>query len=86
MKNNAGQLAGPKESFGPFHRYAVAPVHSRFGGVHWFVWDAEQEDEVTGGPKVIRIEDSKKKALDGMDTMGYGIKWDENEPIKYDAH
>lgn len=73
--NNAGQLAAPKEFFGPYHRYAVAPVHSRFGGVAWFVWDAEQEDEVTGSPAVIRIAETKAEALDGMDTMGSGIKY-----------
>lgn len=72
----AGQIVGPKECFGPFHRYAVAPVQSRFGGdPWWFVWDAEQTDEVTGGPLVIRIEPTKALALKGMDTMGSGIEY-----------
>jgi len=37
----AGSLAAPKQFFGEFRRYAVAPVHTRFDAVEWFVWDAD---------------------------------------------
>ena len=36
-----GALAAPKQRFGDSGRYAVAPVHTRFDAVEWFVWDAE---------------------------------------------
>ena len=49
-----GQLAAPKVLFGDQKRYAVAPVHTRFAAVQFFIWDADTIDPVTGGPDVIR--------------------------------
>lgn len=69
MKNDpkrAGQLAAKKELFGGYSRYAVAPVHTRFNAVEWFVWDAEKIDLVTGGPDVIRQAQTKAEALAGL--------------------
>jgi hypothetical protein len=43
-----GELAAPKRLFGEFSRYAVAPIHTRFGAVEWFVWDAHTYDEGGG--------------------------------------
>ena len=64
LPSMAGKVAARKVLFGECSRYAVAPVHSRFGSVQWFVWDAE-EDALTGLPKVIRQEDSLKGAVSG---------------------
>lgn len=50
----AGQLVAKKATFGDLSRFAVAPVHTRFDAVEWFVWDADQTDPVTDGPVVIR--------------------------------
>lgn len=61
-----GQLAARKETFGPFHRYAVAPVHTRFDELQWFVWDAEVPDE-EGRPSVIRQEFSREAAVEGLE-------------------
>ena len=69
MKNDpkrAGQLAAARELFGPYHRYSIAPVHSRFGELIWFVWDSEIKDEVTGASAVIRQEPSREAALESM--------------------
>jgi hypothetical protein len=63
-----GQLAAKKELFGPYSRYAIAPVHTRFDAVEWFVWDAftrEREDSTL--PAVIRQEPTKEAALAGLD-------------------
>ena len=38
-----GSPAAPKEYFGDWNRYAIAPVHTRFDAVMWFVWDAEHD-------------------------------------------
>jgi len=62
----AGQLAAKKELFGGYSRYAVAPIHTRFDAVEWFVWDAEKIDPVTGGPDVIRQAQTKSEALAGL--------------------
>lgn len=62
----AGSLAARKEFFGPFSRYAVAPVNDRWGGVSWFVWDAEVADDFTGGPAVIRQAGTKEEAVAGL--------------------
>ena len=35
-----GQPAARKQFFGHCSRFAVAPVHTRFDAVEWFVWDA----------------------------------------------
>jgi len=64
--SKAGQLCAPKRTFGPLRRYAFAPVHTRFGAVQWFVWDAETVDPVIDGPAIIRQEDTLTAALDGL--------------------
>jgi hypothetical protein len=61
-----GQLAAPKQLFGDCSRYAVAPVHSRFDAIQWFVWDAETNCPDTGLPEVIRIEPTLSQALQGL--------------------
>ena len=64
--NLAGLPAGTKAMFGPFHRYAVYPVHTRFGAVQWFVEDAELTDELTGLPSIIRQESTREAAMEGL--------------------
>jgi hypothetical protein len=61
-----GQLAARKQMFGDCSRYAVAPVHTRFDAVQWFVWDAETNCPDTGRPEVIRIEPTLAQALHGL--------------------
>ena len=65
----AGQFAARKVMFGEFNRYAVAPVHTRFNAVQWFVWDSEAPKlrKSDAGPVVIRQEASLKAALKGLD-------------------
>lgn len=58
-----GSLAARKVTFGDMSRYAVAPVHSRFGGVSWFVWDADVEAD---GPAIIRQAETLVGALAGL--------------------
>jgi hypothetical protein len=62
-----GQLAARKQLFGDCSRYAVAPVHTRFDAVQWFVWDAEIACADTGLPEVIRQADTLAQALQGID-------------------
>ena len=62
----AGTLAGRKLTFGDLNRYALAPVHTRFDSVSWFVWDSEVADPVTGFAGVIRQADTKEEALVGF--------------------
>lgn len=71
--NKRGELAGPKQLFGPRKRYAIAPVHSRFDRVAWFVWDAEspdylaERDPVMGyQPAVIRVAATREDATEGL--------------------
>lgn len=64
----AGQIAKRKALFGDCSRYAVAPVHTRFDAVQWFVWDADNMDALTGKPSVIRQEDSLEAVM--RDFMG----------------
>ena len=61
-----GQVAAPKVLFGEFSRYAVAPIHTRFGSVVWFVWDAEKPLEETHMADVIRQEASFEDAVKGL--------------------
>ncbi len=61
-----GELAARKQMFGDCSRYAVAPVHTRFDAVQWFVWDAETNCPDTGRPEVIRIEPTLAQALHGL--------------------
>jgi hypothetical protein len=66
MKNNpnlAGQLASKKVLFGGYSRFAIAPVHTRFDDVEWFVWDANHIDPLTKLPSVIAQEPTKEQAL-----------------------
>lgn len=60
-----GQPAAPKQ-FWDDHRFAVAPVHTRFDRVAWFVWDAEAEASDLSHAEVIRIEDTLEAALAGL--------------------
>jgi hypothetical protein len=61
-----GQLAAPKQLFGDCSRYAVAPVHTRFDAVQWFVWDAEVMCSETGLPEVIRMEPTLAQAIENI--------------------
>lgn len=66
--SRAGELAARKILFGEFRRYAVAPIHTRFDAVSWFVWDAHVPDEECGGiPSVIRQADTKEEAMSGLE-------------------
>lgn len=62
-----GELAARKQLFGDCSRYAIAPVHTRFGAVQWFVWDAELTCRKTGLPEVIRQTATLEEALQGID-------------------
>lgn len=66
----AGQLAGKKMLFGDCSRYAVAPIHTRFNNLTWFVWDAEaisDSDLAQNHPvPVIRQEESFEAAVAGL--------------------
>jgi len=58
----AGCLASRPFNHGPFGRYRIAAVHTRFDAVEWFVWDAETPDE-DGYATVVRQEPTKEAAL-----------------------
>lgn len=62
----AGQLAARKELFGDYSRYAIAPIHTRFDKVEWFVWDADVVDPLTNKAGVIRQASTKEEALTGL--------------------
>jgi hypothetical protein len=66
----AGQLAARKRLLGATgeagSRYAVAPVHTRFDAVEWFVWAADVTDPVTGLAEVIRQAASEAEAIAGL--------------------
>lgn len=67
-KNNPakrGQLADKKRLFGGYSRYAVAPVHTRFDAVQWFVWDAQALDDANRA-QVVRQESTLQDALRGL--------------------
>ena len=61
-----GSLAAPKQFFGEFRRYAVAPVHTRFDAVEWFVWDAEHPLSTMQRAEVIRQAATLDEALRGL--------------------
>lgn len=42
-----------RRTFGPCSRYCLQHSVTRLGTDHYFILDAEREDEVTGGPAVI---------------------------------
>lgn len=60
-----GQTAARKQLFGDNSRYAVAPIHTRFDAVEWFVWDADRLDK-QGIPEVIRQAATLDEALRGL--------------------
>ena len=66
--NFAGQPAAAKRFFGDNSRYAIAPVHTRFDDIAWFVWDAEAECDEPYIAETIRICDTKEEALKGFET------------------
>lgn len=61
-----GEPAARKRFFGPNRRYAVAPVHTRFDAVEWFVWDAEHKLSDMNHAEVIRQESSLDAAIAGL--------------------
>jgi len=68
-----GELAADKQFIGKDYRYAVAPVHTRFNSIVWFVWDADIHDPIYdrdlimgGGPAVIRQANTLEAALAGL--------------------
>ena len=62
---DAGKLAHHKLLFGEANRYAIAPVHTRFDAVQWFVWDAETPD-LDGNPTIIRQNNKFEDAIAGL--------------------
>jgi hypothetical protein len=60
-----GQPAARKQLFGDCSRYAVAPIHTRFDAIEWFVWDADRLDK-QGAPEVIRQAATLDEALQGL--------------------
>jgi len=64
---NAGSLAARKELFGDNSRYAIAPIHTRFDAVEWFVWDAEHPRSSMSHAEIIRQEPTRDAALFGLD-------------------
>ncbi len=61
-----GELAARKQFFGENRRYAVAPVHTRFDAVEWFVWDAEHPLSTLNRAEVIRQAETLEEALRGL--------------------
>lgn len=69
IKNNPqlkGSLAGRKVLFGEHGRYAVAPVHTRFDDVEWFVWDAQHPLSDMNHAEVIRQASTYEDAVAGL--------------------
>jgi hypothetical protein len=64
----AGRRAARSVRFGPYGRYAIVPMHSRFpeDPLIWFVWDAEVLDP-EGWSEIVRQEPSLEAALAGLD-------------------
>jgi hypothetical protein len=61
-----GQPAARKQLFGDNSRYAVAPIHTRFDAVEWFVWDAEHALSTNSRAEVIRQAATLEEALRGL--------------------
>lgn len=61
-----GELAARKQFFGDNGRYAVAPVHTRFDAVEWFVWDAEHALSTMNRAEVIRQAETLEEAIRGL--------------------
>lgn len=72
--SKAGCLAGPKRLFGAFHRYSVAPVHTRFDRVQWFVWDADGTCPETGLLTIVRQEDTVEEAVAGLPDYNFNME------------
>ena len=69
VQNNAslkGSIAARKQFFGDNRRYAIAPVHTRFDAVEWFVWDAEHPLSDMSHAEVIRQAETMEEALHGF--------------------
>jgi hypothetical protein len=65
-ERKAGMPACRKRLFGDNSRYAVAPVHTRFDAVEWFVWDADHPLSTMSRAEVIRQADTLEEALEGL--------------------
>lgn len=63
----SGQSASQPERFGPWGRYRVEAIHTRFDAVEWCAFDAEAPDEVTGRPSMIRQEATRERAMAGLE-------------------
>ena len=53
-------------TFGPFSRFRLEETETRGDGLSWRLWlvfDAEVEDEITGGPAIIVMADTREQAL-----------------------
>lgn len=61
-----GSTAAPKQRFGDYGRFAVAPIHTRFDTIEWLVWDAEITDDATGLAAIIRQAGTMDAALRGL--------------------
>ncbi len=61
-----GSLAARKQFFGDNRRFAIAPVHTRFEAVEWFVWDAEHALSDMSHAEVIRQAATMEEALRGL--------------------
>jgi hypothetical protein len=61
-----GQLAARKQFFGAGRRYAVAPIHTRFDALEWFVWDAEHKLSDMTRAEVVRQEPTLEAAIAGL--------------------
>jgi len=62
-----GSLASKKQFFGENSRYAIAPVHTRFDDVEWFVWDAEHANSTMNKAEVIRQSPTLSDAVCGLE-------------------
>jgi hypothetical protein len=61
-QKRAGCRASDFVLFGPFSRYCVCAVHTRFDVVQWIVTDAEKPDD-WGLPSIIRQNDDFNVAV-----------------------
>ena len=61
-----GELATRKQFFGENRRYAVAPIHTRFDALEWFVWDAEHHLSDLNHAEVIRQAETLEEAIRGL--------------------
>jgi hypothetical protein len=59
----AGQRASKVEFFGPFSRYGVFAVHTRFDAVQWFAVDSEHPDSKPGDYVIIRQEVTREAVI-----------------------